>query len=156
MAEVQLSRADAQEGGLPRICMQCGAPATDEIQKKYTTDQLDFHPPPPEPMGCFILWPILALLKLISWTTAKTMTVRTPLCHKHAHGWFTWSTLEAKAITDESIVLKGVSDRFVQAWEQHRLADRPRQEGLVKVRCRSCQSLNDEAAKFCDQCGAAI
>ena len=26
----------------------------------------------------------------------------------------------------------------------------------VKVRCRACQALNDEAAKFCNQCGAAL
>jgi hypothetical protein len=26
----------------------------------------------------------------------------------------------------------------------------------VKVRCQKCQGLNDEAAKFCNQCGAAI
>ena len=93
MADVQLSRADAQGGQLPAICMKCGAPATDEIQKKYTTDQVDLHPPPPEPIGCLLLFPILALLKLGSWSTAKTMTIRTPLFAKHAHGWFTWSTL---------------------------------------------------------------
>lgn len=26
----------------------------------------------------------------------------------------------------------------------------------VKVRCRNCHALNDEDAKFCDQCGAAM
>ena len=26
----------------------------------------------------------------------------------------------------------------------------------VKVRCRSCQALNDEGAKFCNQCGATL
>jgi RNA polymerase subunit RPABC4/transcription elongation factor Spt4 len=29
-------------------------------------------------------------------------------------------------------------------------------EPLVKVRCLKCQSLNDETAKFCNQCGSAI
>ena len=29
-------------------------------------------------------------------------------------------------------------------------------EPTVKVRCRSCQALNDEHAKFCNQCGAAV
>jgi hypothetical protein len=29
-------------------------------------------------------------------------------------------------------------------------------EPSVKVRCRGCQALNDEHAKFCDQCGAAV
>ena len=26
----------------------------------------------------------------------------------------------------------------------------------VKVRCKACQALNDESAKYCSQCGAAI
>jgi hypothetical protein len=26
----------------------------------------------------------------------------------------------------------------------------------VKIRCQKCQALNDEAAKFCNQCGASI
>jgi hypothetical protein len=156
VAELQLSRADAEAGRLPRICMQCGAPATDEIWKKYTTDQVHLAPPPPEPIGCLILGPILGLLKLISWSTATTISVRTPLCHKHAHGWFSWSTLEAKTITQENIVLAGVSEGFVHAWEQQRPADRPPNEGVIRVRCRSCQSLNDEQAKFCGQCGAGL
>jgi hypothetical protein len=84
------------------------------------------------------------------------MTVRTPLCHKHAHGWFTWSTLTVKGISEDSLVLAGVSERFVQAWDQQRVPEPPRDRGLVKVRCRSCQSLNAEAAQFCDQCGTAI
>jgi hypothetical protein len=31
-----------------------------------------------------------------------------------------------------------------------------RAEPSVKVRCRGCQALNDERAKFCDQCGATV
>jgi hypothetical protein len=29
-------------------------------------------------------------------------------------------------------------------------------EPPVKVRCQKCQTLNDESAKFCNQCGSAI
>ena len=29
-------------------------------------------------------------------------------------------------------------------------------EDKIKVRCRSCKALNDEGAKFCDQCGAEM
>ena len=29
-------------------------------------------------------------------------------------------------------------------------------EPIVKVRCRNCRTLNDEDAKFCDQCGQAM
>jgi hypothetical protein len=31
-----------------------------------------------------------------------------------------------------------------------------RDDGKVMVRCRSCRTLNDEDAKFCDNCGAAL
>ena len=114
MAEVRLSRDDAEQGDrLPPICMQCGAPATAVVAKKYSTDQA---PLPPDPVigGCllFPLWAVIAFLKLISWSSAKTITVRTPLCDKHAHGWFTRSTLTANSITDGSIVLAGVSNPF--------------------------------------------
>jgi hypothetical protein len=27
---------------------------------------------------------------------------------------------------------------------------------VVKVRCRKCQALSDETARFCSQCGAAL
>jgi hypothetical protein len=155
MAELQLSRAVADAGRLPRICMQCREPATDEVLKKYSTDQVDLPPPAPEPIGR-ILWPILGVAKLISWSTATAIHVRMPLCHKHAHGWFTWSTLEAKAITEENITLTGVSDRFVQAWELEVPIQQLGNQGNIKVRCRKCRALNNETAKFCDQCGAAI
>jgi hypothetical protein len=135
--------------------MQCGAPATDEVLKKYTTDQVHLPPPEPEPIGC-VLWPILGLAKLISWSAATTMPVRTPLCHKHAHGWFTWSTLEAKAITGDSIILTGVSDEFVQAWAREKQTRHFGQQDNIKVRCQKCRAINSEAARFCDQCGAAI
>jgi hypothetical protein len=29
-------------------------------------------------------------------------------------------------------------------------------EPRIKVRCQKCQALNDETAKYCDQCGSAI
>lgn len=28
--------------------------------------------------------------------------------------------------------------------------------GPIKIRCPKCRALNDEAAKFCDQCGAGL
>jgi hypothetical protein len=141
--------------------MQCGAPATAEIAKSYSTDSVHLLPPiGPEAgfIGCllFPLWLLMALLKLISWSTARTMSVRTPLCHKHAYGWFTWSTLEAKAIEEGSIVLTGVSQEFADAWGKQRGRGQAGGGGLVRVRCRGCQALNEETARFCNQCGAAI
>ncbi len=32
----------------------------------------------------------------------------------------------------------------------------PPEEQKVMVRCRACRALNDETAKFCSQCGAAL
>ncbi len=29
-------------------------------------------------------------------------------------------------------------------------------EQVIKIRCRACDTLNDENAKFCDQCGQPI
>lgn len=155
MAEIHLTRAESDGVDFPRLCMQCGEPATEDILKKYTTDNVDVIPPP-EPVGCFILGPILLLLKLFSWSAAKTMTVRTPLCHKHAHGWFAWSSLSAASITDDAIVIQGVSDQFARQWSRQRKVIHPAGPTLVKIRCRSCQALNDEAAKYCGQCGTAI
>src|SRR5262245_17184488 len=107
MAEICLTRDEAVSGiGMPPVCMQCGATATAEVQKKYSTDTT---PLPPDPIIggwiLFPLWLVIALLKLVSWSTARTMTVRTPLCHRHAHGWFTTSTLEASTINDDRIAL---------------------------------------------------
>lgn len=34
--------------------------------------------------------------------------------------------------------------------------DTPAQQEIVKVRCRGCCALNDEEAKFCNQCGAPL
>jgi hypothetical protein len=155
MAEVEFSREEAGSGRLPRVCMKCGAPATEVIDRNYTTDHVDAVPPP-DAVGCLILGPILGLLKIISMSNAKTMTVQTPVCDKHAKGWFTKANFTAMSITDERIKLTGVSEEFAKAWQQQRLKASPRESGLIKIRCRGCQALNDESAKFCNQCGAVI
>jgi len=35
-------------------------------------------------------------------------------------------------------------------------ADSAEQKTIVKVRCQKCKNLNDEDAKYCDQCGASL
>lgn len=37
-----------------------------------------------------------------------------------------------------------------------KLEERLEAQPEIKLRCRQCQTLNDETAKFCNQCGAAI
>jgi hypothetical protein len=141
VAEVQLYRGNAEGGGLPPNCMQCGAPATTEVLKKYCTDSVHLLPPiGPEVglIGCllFPLWLVIALLKLVSWSTAQTMSVRTPLCHQHAHGWFTSSTLVAKSIAAERIVLGGVSDEFAQAWHKRSMIGPSRNDEVPPISIR--------------------
>lgn len=161
MADLQLTRYEAQAQQLPGVCMQCSEPATEVMDRSYTTDKVDLIPPA-EPVGCLVLFPIIALLKVFSASTAKTMTVRTPLCHKHARSWLAWNKLDARAITDDTILLSGVSEAYAEAWAKQKPASEiggasgAVQREVVKVRCRSCQALNHEGAKFCDQCGAEM
>jgi hypothetical protein len=42
--------------------------------------------------------------------------------------------------------------KLVKKFENH--LDTPTQQ--IKIRCQNCQALNDEHAKFCNQCGAAV
>lgn len=58
-----------------------------------------------------------------------------------------WSRMTGGVVQDalsEVEVVKKLEDRL----------DAP--EPQVKVRCRKCQTLNDETAKFCNQCGSAL
>ena len=64
-----------------------------------------------------------------------------------------WNRM-AGGMTDDTLSEVGVVKAVEQALTRN--ADEPEQREVVKVRCRSCQSLNDEDAKFCDQCGAAL
>jgi hypothetical protein len=161
MADVRFSRAEAEGGQLPRVCLRCGAPATEDVAKKFSTD--DAHLPAPfgpeiGAAGCllFPLWALAALAKLASWATARTMTVRAPLCHKHAHGWSIASSLVPRSIAEDGITLAGVSEEFAALWAARRPVGPAVAEGPVKVRCRGCQALNEEAARFCHRCGAVI
>lgn len=162
MAQIVLPRRVAEQSGrLPRICMQCGAPATTEVSRSYTTDKVNAVPLPEPDLGCLmiVLFPLFLLLKLISWGSAKTMTVQTPLCDKHAHGWFTSLSLEASSITEESITLTGVSEEFARAWADQAqvLEAEPKLvREIIRIRCPQCRALNAEKAKYCDQCRAAL
>ncbi len=118
MAEAELSRDDVEkERRLPAICMHCGAPATTHIARKYHT--IDALLPPEA-------WFILKLVRLIFRSPAKTVTILTPLCRKHARAWFTWTTPYIKSITDESIVLVDVSKQFAAAAADHSTKELPK------------------------------
>lgn len=58
-----------------------------------------------------------------------------------------WARMGGGVVQDalsEVEVIKKIEDRL----------DSP--DPKIKVRCRNCQALNDESAKFCSQCGTAI
>lgn len=58
-----------------------------------------------------------------------------------------WSRMQGGVVQDalsEVEIVQKIVDRL----------DSP--EPQVKVRCRNCQTLNDETAKFCNQCGSAM
>jgi hypothetical protein len=48
----------------------------------------------------------------------------------------------------------GVVNQVAEHLEREDHTEEPRE--VVKVRCRACQALNDEQAKFCNQCGAPL
>jgi hypothetical protein len=57
-----------------------------------------------------------------------------------------WSRMGGGVVQDalsEVKIVKKIEDRLEAPVPQ------------IKIRCKKCQSLNDEAAKFCNQCGAA-
>lgn len=168
MATVRLTREEASRGGLPAVCLQCGQPATREVERTFSTDRVPPVPPPIIPdalAGCLMLpiWVVLALVKLVSWSSAVTMTVRMPVCARHARTWLRPGPVEASAITADAIELTSVAEAFAQAWARQRppastaaaSVAAPAGE-VVKVRCRQCRALNEETARFCSQCGQAL
>jgi hypothetical protein len=60
-----------------------------------------------------------------------------------------WSRMGGGIVQDalsEIDVVKKIGDHFQS----------PAPAPHVKVRCQKCQSLNDETAKFCNQCGSSL
>ena len=59
-----------------------------------------------------------------------------------------WSRAAGGMVSD-AVSEIGAVERVTQALEG-------RENTVVKVRCPKCRSLNDETAKFCNNCGAAL
>jgi hypothetical protein len=67
-----------------------------------------------------------------------------------------WSQMAGGVANDaleEIEVIHKLADGFAAA---NGPRDRDTAVASIKIRCRKCQALNDETARFCDQCGAAI
>jgi hypothetical protein len=72
MAQVWLSRRDCAEGALPALCLKCGRPATECVERD---------------LAGTLLWcdPVTYLLSVI-WG-GQSAPVRVPLCLRHRHYW---------------------------------------------------------------------
>lgn len=68
-----------------------------------------------------------------------------------------WNQM-AGGMADDTLQEVGLAKKaedFLDSMANGTSAGTPPSE-VVKIRCRSCQALNDEQAKFCDQCGAVL
>jgi ribosomal protein L40E len=64
-----------------------------------------------------------------------------------------WNRM-AGGMTNDALSEIGIVKAVKKALTQG--SSEPEQREVIKVRCRSCQALNEEQAKFCGQCGAAL
>ncbi len=78
MAQVRVGRYEATEGGLPDVCMKCGAPSTVGRWKRFS-----WYPPL---ANILILLGFVPYAIVVSYTT-KRMTIQAPLCDEHKNHW---------------------------------------------------------------------
>ena len=161
MADVQLTRREIA-GGLPPVCLQCGGTAATEVSRKLHDAHLPSPILPEDPVGC-VLFPISLLMMLGVKAARNDVIVTMPLCRRHAKSWFNWSAPELKSVDGEYVTLSGVSEEFIAALAERRRAtdsgakaNGESSDQIIKVRCQRCQALNDESARFCNQCGAEL
>jgi hypothetical protein len=65
-----------------------------------------------------------------------------------------WSKMAGGMLDDTLSEVKPVQKVVEHLTEEHAAPHEPPQ--AIKVRCRECHSLNDEDARFCDQCGGQL
>jgi hypothetical protein len=114
MADVTLTREEAETGDLPEVCMRCGSPHVNVIQRNFR-----WYPPFTG-----------ALLRLF---LTRYMTVFAPLCGQHS-GW-SWGGpglwgLRPRHISQDHITLTGVSPAFAEALEDYRTGEGRRRRRL--------------------------
>lgn len=85
MPELSISRKQATEGRLPKLCVECGARATKVQKKSFSCN------PPNAVLGVTALLVYVALFGFMN----KQMTICMPFCEKHQNHWkwrarFTW------------------------------------------------------------------
>lgn len=68
-----------------------------------------------------------------------------------------WNQMAGGMANDilQEVGLAQKAEKWLDSASNHNSTASEPQE-IVKVRCRACKALNDEQAKFCDQCGAPL
>lgn len=68
-----------------------------------------------------------------------------------------WNQMAGGMANDtlQEVGLAKKAENFLDAVTNREATTTPPVEA-IKIRCRACRALNDEQAKFCDQCGAAL
>jgi hypothetical protein len=85
MAQVRLTREEATEGIMPRVCMRCGADATITKAKTFS-----WHPQWADTLiiiGLLCFTPLLIIGIICSIATTVRMRVIVPLCDEHKNHW---------------------------------------------------------------------
>ncbi len=65
-----------------------------------------------------------------------------------------WNKMAGGMIDDTLSEVKPVQKIVEHLTKEH--AAPPESRNVVKIRCRGCHALNDDDARFCDQCGAEL
>ncbi len=111
MAIVDLRIAEVDAGRLPRICMQCGGPATSERLKRFSRS----------PAWVAFLHPV-GLHWFFGLAVTKRVDVYAPFCERHHNHW-NWraqcATLALAFYLLGAILLLGLSDLLAHAQVSH-------------------------------------
>jgi hypothetical protein len=78
VATLTIMDYEAREDLLPSVCLKCGDPATDRIEKRFSWY--------PRWVIVLILFNIL-VMAIVAMVLTKRMTVKAPLCQKHRSIW---------------------------------------------------------------------
>ncbi len=78
MAQVRMSRYEAEEGMLPPVCVRCGAPATRYKRVSFSTLSDVFYL-----VVLFLLWPLAMAAVLLRQRALFLL----PVCHPHRNHW---------------------------------------------------------------------
>lgn len=65
-----------------------------------------------------------------------------------------WNQMAGGMVDDALAEVKPIQKIVEHLTDEHAASPQPPE--AIKIRCRECHALNDEDARFCDQCGAEL